>query len=86
MNDLRSADMDWIEGSDESGELVWTGDGWSLADSPVASAVQGFEVVSGLDSEGCSLPQNDFDRRASSNIIVFAPRVRSGRLIEAVAA
>jgi hypothetical protein len=86
MNDLLSLDMDWNEGADEAGALVWNGDAWSLADIPVASAAQPYEIVTGLDSEGCSLPQNGFDLRASSNVIVFAQRACAGRLIEAVAA
>jgi hypothetical protein len=86
MKEFLAEDMDFIEGSDESGDLIWNGDGWSLVDNPVVSAVYQHEVVSGLDSEGCSLPQNDVDLRASSKVIVFAQRARVGRLIAAVAA
>jgi hypothetical protein len=46
-------DLDWLEGLDEPGDLIWNGVGWSLADVAVASAVQ--------VSQYCSTRQHDFD-------------------------
>jgi hypothetical protein len=55
MNEILGADieLDWLEGLDEPGELVWNGDGWSLADVAVATAVQ--------VSNGRSTRQDHFD-------------------------
>ena len=58
---------------DEPGELLWAKDGWSLADVPVASAAQLYEVVSGLDSQGCSTRRNNFDLERFFNISECSP-------------
>ncbi len=42
---LFSADLDWLDGQDEPGELIWTGDGWSFADVTVATPFNSVELL-----------------------------------------
>jgi hypothetical protein len=50
MNEILGVDvdLDWLEGLGEPGELLWTENGWSLADITVADAVQLYGFVDGL--------------------------------------
>ncbi len=38
-------ELDWLEGQDEPGELIWTGDGWSFADVTVATPFNSVELL-----------------------------------------
>ncbi len=40
-----SSDLDFLEGMDEPGELIWTGDSWSFADVTVATPFNSVELL-----------------------------------------
>ncbi len=40
-----SADLDYLEGLDEPGELIWSGEGWSFADVTVATPFNSVELL-----------------------------------------
>ncbi len=89
MNELLcvDGDLDWVAGPQEPSELIWTADGWSFADRPVASAAQRYD----LDSEGCSLEKIELDLQSffdieSAPLAVFAERASAGRRMQSITA